>query len=63
MSTADSVISKYQRLEKVNKQWESLWQECSEWGWPENNNITKITAVGEEKTSRRFTDTVITSLG
>lgn len=58
--TGQEVIKRFDSLGSYSRgNWETLWQECADWCWPNNDNINRVRTPGEEKPPQRLIDTCI----
>lgn len=46
---AEQLIKKYESLKSGRSQWESHWQECTDYVIPRKNNVTRVGTAGEKK--------------
>lgn len=54
------IIKRYTALEgNARGNWLNLWQECSDWALPTNDNINRIRVEGQEKPTQRMIDSCV----
>lgn len=54
---AEQIITKYKQLQSQRANLEPLWQECGDYGYPSNNQITRVQSSGQERRSTLFDST------
>lgn len=58
--TGQQIVKRYDQLDDyVGANWRNLWQECSDWCMPTNDNINRVRTPGQEKPPQRMIDSCI----